>query len=295
MDELPHNLKPTTREAGYAIQACFERYSSKPRAGWKIAATSAAGQRHINVEGPLAGRLLAERIYEDGASVSIEGNRMRVCEPEFAFRFGEDMPPRSMPYSVAEVMVHVADMHLTLELPDSRFTDFTRVGGPSLIADNACARDLVVGVPVSANWRGIDLAAQKVSGRVAGRYDREGAGANVLGSPAVALTWLVNELSELGIGVRRGELVTTGTCMTPLEIEEGDRVEADFGILGSIKSQNSGTVSLGSRVREPILPTGVRARRDRRSPVRRGPRVPCVPSSGGFPASPAARRASRRR
>ncbi len=234
MDELPHDLKPATREAGYAIQACFERYSSKPRAGWKIAATSAAGQRHINVGGPLAGRLLAEHICEDGASVCIEGNRMRVCEPEFAFRFREDMPPRSVPYSLSEVMANVADLHLTLELPDSRYANFTRVGGPSLIADNACAGDLIVGLPVTANWRGIDLAAQKVRGRVAGRYDREGAGANVFGSPAVALTWLVNELSDLGIGVRRGELVTTGTCMTPLEIEEGDRVEADFGFLGSI-------------------------------------------------------------
>ena len=234
LDELPPNLKPATREAGYAIQACFERYSSKPRAGWKIAATSAAGQRHINVDGPLAGRLLAERIYKDGAGVSIDGNRMRVCEPEFAFRFGKDMPPRRVPYSVSEVMANMADLHLTLELPDSRFRDFTRVGGPSLIADNACARDLVVGARVAANWRDIDLDAQKVRARVAGRYEREGSGANVLGNPAVALTWLVNELSELGIGVRRGELVTTGTCMTPLEIEEGDRVDVDFGILGSI-------------------------------------------------------------
>ena len=153
MNDLPAQLKPKTREAGYAIQALLERYSSKPRAGWKIAATSAAGQRHINVDGPLAGRLLAERLHDDGATVSIEGNTMRVCEPEFAFRFAEDMPPRAAPYSVAEVMANVSDLHLTLELPDSRFADFTRVGGPSLIADDACAGELVVGARVSANWR----------------------------------------------------------------------------------------------------------------------------------------------
>ena len=27
--------------------------------GWKIAATSEAGQKHINVDGPMAGRILA--------------------------------------------------------------------------------------------------------------------------------------------------------------------------------------------------------------------------------------------
>ena len=118
LDELPPGLKPTTREAGYAIQAYFERYSASPRVGWKIAATSAAGQQHINVAGPMAGRLLAERIFEDGASVPVEGNRMRVCEPEFAFRFAEDMPPQSELFSASEVMSNVAHLHLTIELPD---------------------------------------------------------------------------------------------------------------------------------------------------------------------------------
>ena len=237
LDALPAEMVPATRADGYAIQAHFESYSAKPLAGWKIAATSAAGQTHINVDGPLAGRLLAERLHGSGARLSIAGNRMRVCEPEFGFRFGDDLPPRERPYEIPEVMAAVADLHLTLELPDSRYTDFTRVGGPSLIADNACARDLVVGEPVAADWRTLDLSTQPVLARVAGRYDREGAGANVLGGPAIALTWLVNELSGLGIGARRGELVTTGTCMVPLEIEPGDRIEVDYGDLGSIGVQ----------------------------------------------------------
>ena len=139
------------------------------------------------------------------------------------------------PFSIDEVMANVADMHLTIELPDSRFSDFTRVGEPSLIADNACGGDLIVGPRVSANWRDLDLVAHKVTGHVAGRYEREGSGAAVLGDPRVALTWLANELSALGIGIRRDELVTTGTCMKPLEIEPGDAVVADYGILGSIR------------------------------------------------------------
>ena len=237
---LPTGLVPSTRTEGYAIQVCFERYSAKPRAGWKIAATSAAGQAHINVDGPIAGRILAERIYEDGASVAIDENRMRVCEPEFGFRFGEVVPARREPYSLAEVMAKVEDLHLTLEIPDSRFADFTGVGAAWLIADNACARDLVVGAPVSADWRAVDLSQHEIVAHVAGRYDRQGSGANVLGDPRIALTWLVNELSGLGIGIRTGELVTTGTCMTPLEIEPGDRVTADFGMLGTISVTATG-------------------------------------------------------
>jgi 2-keto-4-pentenoate hydratase len=140
MDGLPPDLKPATRAEGYAIQAHMPQRSPKPLAGWKIAATSTAGQQHIGVDGPIAGRLLAEFLHEDGASISLATNRMRVAEPEFAFCFGQSLAPRPEPYSVAEVMAAVADLHLTLELPDSRYEDFAQVGGPSLIAEAACAR-----------------------------------------------------------------------------------------------------------------------------------------------------------
>jgi 2-keto-4-pentenoate hydratase len=56
----------------------------------------------------------------------------------------------------------------------------------------------------------------------------------VLGDPLIALTWLANELSSLGIALQAGEVVTTGTCVTPLPIEPGDQVIADFGPLGKV-------------------------------------------------------------
>ena len=231
---LPEPAKPHTRAAGYAIQTHFEARSNAPRAGWKIAATSAAGQTHINVDGPIAGRLLAEKMLSSGAEVSLSGNRMRVAEPEFAFRFGRIVPARGQAYSTAEVMDCVSDLHLTLELPDSRFEPFTAVGGPTLIADNACARELVVGPAVTADWRDLDLSKHAVHCTVGTRYTREGIGANVLGDPRTALAWCVNELSALGIDIAAGELVTTGTSAIPLEIEPGDHVTADFGDLGHV-------------------------------------------------------------
>jgi len=61
-----------------------------------------------------------------------------------------------------------------------------------------------------------------------------GRGKNVLGDPRVALAWLANELSGLGITLRAGEVVTTGTCHPPLPIQSGDRMDADFGVLGRV-------------------------------------------------------------
>ena len=237
IDALPDECRPRTREDGYAIQALLEQHSAAPLYGWKIAATSKVGQQHIAVDGPLAGRLLQERVRPDGGEVPYGANHMRVAEAEFAFRMGSDLPPRATPYTVDEALAAVATLHPAIEIPDSRFEDFTAVGAAQLIADNACAHYFVLGPPALGEWRDADLVAHCVAGSIAGKMDREGRGANVLGDPRVALAWLVNELSGLGITLAAGQVVTTGTCLTPLPIDPGDRVAADFGSLGSVSAR----------------------------------------------------------
>ena len=233
---IPEAIRPGTREEGYAAQALLEERSAGPLFGWKIAATSAAGQKHINVTGPLAGRLLREKAFSSGAALPFGVNHMRVAEAEFAFRMGRDLPPRPQHYSVEEVLAAVATLHPAIEVPDSRFDDFTIVGAPQLIADNACAHQFVLGPPAAIDWRALDLVEHRATG-TAGDLTREGKGANVLGDPRVALAWLVNELSSLGITLKTGEVVTTGTCLVPLPIEPGVDVTADFGSLGRVAAR----------------------------------------------------------
>ena len=127
-----------------------------------------------------------------------------------------------------------------IELPDSRFDDFATVGASLLIADNACAHEFVLGPATSAPWRELDLVRHRVVGMVAGKIEREGTGEAVLGDPRMALTWLVNELSGLGIPLAAGQVVTTGTCLAPMAIGAGDRVSADFGALGKVHVRFAG-------------------------------------------------------
>jgi 2-keto-4-pentenoate hydratase len=231
---LPDALRPESRAEGYAIQSCLERRSARPLFGWKIAATSTAGQLHIGVDAPLAGRLLAETVFADEATLPLGANRMRVAEPEFAFRMGRDLPPRAVPYTIEEALDAVEALHVAIEVPDSRFADYAKAGAAQLIADNACAHQFVLGPAAPAAWRGMDLAAHRVTGAVAGRLEREGCGANVLGDPRVALAWLANELSRHGSTLAAGQVVTTGTCLVPMPIGAGDAVSADFGPLGRV-------------------------------------------------------------
>jgi 2-keto-4-pentenoate hydratase len=230
---LEPGLRPRDRIEAYAIQAEIERTSRGKLFGWKIAATSEAGQKHINVAGPMAGRILPEMVVADGGVASMHGNGMRVAEPEFAFRMARDLPPRSSPYTVSEVLDAVGNLHPAIEIPDSRFADFVTAGEAQLIADDACAHLFVLGAPTPADWRARDLIEERPAITLGGKV-HIGHGKNVLGDPRVALTWLANELRGLGLTLRAGEVVTTGTCHPPLPIQAGDLVAADFGVLGHV-------------------------------------------------------------
>lgn len=231
--QLPADIRPQTRADGYAIQSAVVSQFRQPVVGWKIAATSIAGQRHIGVDGPLVGSLMADRMLAPGARVPLAGNHMRVGEAEFAFRFARRLEPRSTPYTAADVLDAVATLHPTIEIPDSRFDDVARVGAAQLIADDACACWLIVG-DAAARWRDLDLAAHPVRGLLEGQLVAEGTGANALDDPRLALTWMVNERCAYGDGIRAGDLVTTGTCLAPVAIAPGERFAADFGTLGAL-------------------------------------------------------------
>jgi 2-keto-4-pentenoate hydratase len=235
---LPAHLKPTSIAEGLEIQAFAESLTLSPLWGWKIAATSAAGQGHINVDRPLAGRILKERVTPYGQPVSLDKNHMKVAELEFAFRIGQDIEPREdRPWRVQEIMDKIDGLFIGSELPDSRYEDCTIIGAAGLLADNACADRYVLG-PEIKEWKAVDLVSYPVKGWVVGREAEslsEGKGGNVLGDPRIAMTWLANELGSFGIVLLKGQFVTTGTCIVPISVKAGERMVGDFGHLGRIE------------------------------------------------------------
>jgi 2-keto-4-pentenoate hydratase len=238
LDELPAAHRPDSRAEGYQVQAEVARMSGQPVAGWKIAATSVAGQKHIGVDGPLAAPLLAGRVVQHTSSTPsfpMNGNIMKVAEAEFAFRFAKPLPPRPLPYSVEEVLAAVGSLHPGIEIPDSRYNNFISVGAPQLIADMACACWYALGPAAPADWAARDLTTHVGTALVNGKAVATGTGANVLGDPRLALTWLANELSTYGDGIAAGQFVTTGTCVVPPAVTSGDVFMADFGDLGSLQ------------------------------------------------------------
>ena len=238
LEALPDDCRPQSLEEGYAIQEAMAAQHGGEVIGWKIAATSANGQRHIGVTEPLGGRLFAQFCHPDGARLPAGPLHMRVAEAEFAFRMARDLPPRAQSYTTEEVMKAVDTLHLAIEVPDSRYWNFARVGAPQLVADDSCACFFVLGAE-APGWRSVDLAAHPVVGHKNGTVAERGSGANVLGGPRIALAWLANDRAARGEGLKAGQIVTTGTCVKPILIAPGDEIVADFGALGRVRVEFS--------------------------------------------------------
>lgn len=244
LSALPEACHPRSVAEGYAVQAAYLAGPSaddgplEPR-GFKLACTSAKAQQALSTDGPFYGRLVAGALHDSPATIAAGGFLFRLVEPEFAFRLARDLPPRDAAYDETEVAAAVVDLHPAIEVVSSAFGEaWWQVGAPSLAADNAGHGCLVLG-PAVPGWKALDLPERAVSLVLNGRTVSDGRGANALGGPLTALTWLANTLrtEKPGPGLRAGDLVTTGVVTGFELLSAGDRAEADFGGLGRVALQ----------------------------------------------------------
>ena len=59
-----------------------------------------------------------------------------------------------------------------------------------------------------------------------------GAGAAALGSPVNAVAWLANTLGQLGIGLKAGEVVLSGSLGIMVPVQAGDSLRVTIGGIG---------------------------------------------------------------
>ena len=67
-----------------------------------------------------------------------------------------------------------------------------------------------------------------------GPRGRKGKAADALDHPMAPVTWLANELSRTGVGMKAGQMVSTGTLTGMLAPKPGETYVADFGPFGGV-------------------------------------------------------------
>lgn len=222
--ELPAECRPRGIREAYAAQAALARNLGFARAGWKIGCTSQVAREHLGAHAPFAAPIFAARVYASGVTLARAAYHDLGLEGEFAFRLAKDIKPRQRRYSPEQVADAVAVALPAIEIIGPRWTDWLKVGLPSIIADIGGNGALVLGKPLR-NWRRRDLAKARASMTANGKVVGQGAGADALGGPLLALAWLADQGRITG-GLLAGEIVTTGTCTGIHYATAGERAAA---------------------------------------------------------------------
>jgi 2-keto-4-pentenoate hydratase len=210
-----------------ALRADFTRRGERP-IGWKLGATSAAGQAVMGVTEPACGFLLPDR-YVSGADVSLSRFADLRVEAEVAFKMRTKLAGPGV--TAATALLAVEGAGASLELLDFVFSGKPR--GTDFIANSIVARAIALGTSL-VPAQDIDLAQEEVvyehNGEIVGTYTS----AEVMGNPLNALAWLANHLATRGLALEPGDLVMSGAISKMIRPKAGDMIRATFARLGSV-------------------------------------------------------------
>jgi 2-keto-4-pentenoate hydratase len=231
IDALPEELVPADLEQAYQVREAYEALEVPLRGavvGYKIGLTTPVMQKLCGVDEPCYGAMFASEIRHSPAEIKI-GDYCRVgLETEIAMRLGADLPDGG---GRVRVEAAVESCMAAIEVLEDLRHDYKRLSARSMVAGNVWNAGCVLGAPV-ADWRKLDLATVTSRLTISGTEIGGGKGADVMGNPLNALSWLADKLAADGRPLKRGMVVMTGS-MVPIQFPKpGDRAVVEVAALG---------------------------------------------------------------
>ena len=239
IDELPEEIRPPDLMAAYKVQTALRRKLIRqrpgPQTGWKIGCTTPVMQQYLKIPHPCAGALYRGTVQRTHATLHAADYMTLGLECEIAVQLNSDLPYRGDMFARADVESAVGAVMASVEIVEHRFTDFRKTSTASLVADDFFSAGCVVGDPVTPDMAG-DLATLRGGFSVSGRRPEVmGTGAEILGHPLSALTWLADQAAMLGTPLEAGQIVTLGSVVKTIYPRPGDRIEARFTRLPAVR------------------------------------------------------------
>jgi len=207
------------------LQAPNERIVGK-----KIGLTSQVVMDMLKVNQPDFGHLTSSMVYGDGAAVAMDTLIAPKAEGEIAFVLKHDLNGPGI--TNADVLRASECVLPCFEIVDSRIRDW-KIKIQDTVADNASSGVFVLG-DAAADPRKIDLSTVGLTLEKNGDIVATGAGAAALGHPLNAVTWLANTLGELGLPLKAGEVILSGSLAAMIPIAAGDHLRVSLGGIGSV-------------------------------------------------------------
>lgn len=231
IDSLPDALIPPTLEEAYQVRDAYEAIEAPrrgPVVGYKIGLTTPIMQKLCGVDEPCYGAMFESEVRHSPAEVRVADYCRVGIETEVAMRLGADLPDGG---GRERVEAAVESCMAAIEVLEDLRHDYKRLSARSMVAGNVWNAGCVLAAPV-ADWRKLDLATVTYRLTINGREIGGGIGADVMGNPLNALSWLADKLAADGRPLRRGMVVMTGSTVPIQFPQPGDRAIVEVSGLG---------------------------------------------------------------
>jgi 2-keto-4-pentenoate hydratase len=232
LTQLPEAETPGLKRA-FDLQCAITRELGWEQIGWKIGCSSEHVQKALNATGPFPGTMFRHRLYKSGDHFPTRPENLRVVEPEVAFTMAKSLPPRGRAYSRDEVLDAAASVHVAIEVVNPRTPNRFKDPVNWFIVDGGLNEGIVLGEARKLLSRD-QFASLKGQVLWNGREMQGGTGSNALGGGDLVLTWIANHLNEHGLGLKEGEIITTGVITEFFAANLGDAIEVNFEHLGQV-------------------------------------------------------------
>jgi 2-oxo-3-hexenedioate decarboxylase len=198
--------------------------------GLKAGLTSFAKMKQMGVDTPVFGFMADYYAVPESGECQISKLIHPKVEPEIAFVTKAAI--KGPGCHIGTVLAAIDFVMPGIEVIDSRYRDF-KFDLKSVIADNTSATRFVVGgraIPVAdVDLRTVGIVLEKNGAPVA-----FGAGAAVLGHPALAIAMLANHLAARGEEIPAGSLILSGGITEAVAVQAGDSVTLRVQGMGSV-------------------------------------------------------------
>lgn len=196
--------------------------------GKKIGVTSKIVMEMLKVNQPDFGQMTSGMVFNEGEAIEAASMIAPKAEAEVAFVLKSDLMGPGV--TAADVLRATDFVVPCFEIVDSRIKDW-KIKIQDTVADNASCGVLTLG-GVRRSPRQLDLALAGMVLEKNGEVISTSTGAAVQGSPANAVAWLANTLGRLGIGLKAGEVILSGSQSPLVPVKAGDSLHCDVGGLG---------------------------------------------------------------
>ena len=232
VDPLTDREPSITIEDAYQIQLrMIQRRvdAGETIVGKKIGVTSKVVMQMLKVNQPDFGQMTSGMVFNEGEAIRTDTMIAPRAEAEVAFMLKRDLMGPGV--TAADVLRATDCVMPCFEIVDSRIKDW-KIKIQDTVADNASCGVLTLG-GLRKDPRKLDLALAGMVLEKNGELISTSTGAAVQGSPVNAVAWLANTLGRLGIGLKAGEIILSGSQSPLVPVKAGDSLVCSVGGLGS--------------------------------------------------------------